>query len=255
MKKLLYILLLVTVHIAAQDKVSLPSDEVYAKGNALYQKGDYTGAVQSYDIILANGEESAELYFNLGNAYYKQNKIAPAIYNYEKALILDPDNADVQNNLEFTRQKLVDKIIPLPKPGLSGLIQNLAGGYHYDSWAWGSVIFAFLCLITFAGYYLLKKEKYKRIFFAGLCLSVLLFVISMGSAAFLYAAESEDNPAIVFSAAAPVKTDPDNEAEDSFVLHEGTKVQVEDLGVEWSKIRLADNREGWIESAAIRMLK
>lgn len=239
----------------AQDKVALPAGEVYAKGNAFYQNGKYDEAVLSYETILTNGEQSAELYYNLGNAYYKQNKVAPAIYNYEKALQLDPDNADIKNNLEFAEQKRVDKITPLPKPGLSGLVETWAGGYHYDSWAWAAVAFAFISFITFAGYYLLKKEKQKRIFFAGLCLSVLLFIVSIASAAFLYSAASDDNPAIVFSKSAAVKTDPDAEAEDAFMLHEGTKVQVDDLGNDWAKIRLEDNRQGWIEAGAIKMLR
>lgn len=239
----------------AQDKVSLPSGEIFAKADKLYQSGNFKEAALSYEIILANNEESAELYYNLGNAYYKQNKIAPAIYNYEKALQLDPNNADVQNNLEFAEQKRIDKITPLPKPGLGGLVQNWAGGYHYDSWAWGAVVFAFLSLLTFAGYYLLKKEKHKRIFFAGLCLSVLLFILSVASAAFLYSAAEDDNPAIVFAATTAVKTDPDKQAADAFILHEGTKVQVEDLGGDWAKIRLEDNREGWIDTGAIKMLK
>ncbi|MGV3460828.1 MAG: tetratricopeptide repeat protein [Flavobacterium sp.] len=250
MKKLLYLLLLVTVSTAAQDAGNL-----YTEANKLYQSGKYNEAATLYEGILKSRHESAELYYNLGNAYYKQNKIAPAIYNYEKALILDPDNADVQNNLNFAEQKRIDKITPLPKPGLSGLVESWAGGYHYDSWAWGAVVFAFLSLITFAGYYLLKKEKHKRIFFAGLCLSVLLFVVSIASSAFLYRAASEDNPGIVFTKSLAVKTDPDNDAADAFRLHEGTKVQVEDLGGDWAKIRLQDNREGWVSSGAIRMLR
>lgn len=251
----IFLIFIVSLSAFAQDKVSLPTDEYYAKANASYKSRDYKGAALTYEIILASGEESAELYYNLGNAYYKQNKIAPAIYNYEKALQLDPNNADIKNNLEFAEQKRIDKITPLPKPGLGGLVQNWAGGYHYDSWAWGAVVFAFLSLITFGGYYLLKKEKHKRIFFAGLCLSVLLFIVSFASAAFLYSAASEDNPAIVFSTTANVKTDPDKEAEDAFILHEGTKVQVDDLGSDWGKIRLEDNREGWIDIGAIKMLK
>lgn len=257
MKNLLYLLLLITAYSSAQGQKEIVFDvnKTFLKSNELYKKGEYQAAVVGYEVILAAWEESAELYYNLGNAYYKQNKIAPAIYNYEKALQFDPDNADIKNNLAFAEQKRFDKITPLPKPGLGGLVQTWAGGYHYDSWAWGAVVFAFLALITFAGYYLLKKEKHKRIFFAGLCLSVLLFIVSMASAAFLYSAAAEDNPAIVFSTTANVKTDPDKEAEDAFIIHEGTKVQVGDMGGDWAKIRLEDNREGWINIGAIKMLK
>lgn len=257
MKTLLYILLFINSVVLAQNESLAGTDEqdVFEKANKQYEAGKYKEAIMAYGTILATKQESPELYYNLGNAHYKLNELAPAIYNYEKALILEPDNVDVKNNLEFAQQKLVDKITPLPKPGLSGLVENWAGGYHYNSWAWVAVAFAFLTLCTFAGYYLIKKEKYKRLFFAGLCLSMLLFIITIASAAFLYSAAMDDNPAIVFSKSVAVKTDPDAEAENAFTLHEGTKVQVEDQGMDWSKIRLADNREGWIESTALRFLK
>jgi tetratricopeptide (TPR) repeat protein len=257
MKTLLYIFLLIST-VAFAQKGTLPAtneQDVFKMANKQYADGKYKEAVMGYGIIVAAKQESPELYFNLGNAHYKLNELAPAIYNYEKALILDPDNADVKNNLEFTQQKLVDKITPLPKPGLSGLVENWAGGYHYDSWAWGAVVFAFLTLLTFAGYYLMKKEEHKRLFFAGLCLSVLLFIVSIASAAFLYTAAIDDSPAIVFSKSVAVKNDPDADAADVFTLHEGTKVQVEDQGMDWCKIRLADNREGWIESTALRFCR
>lgn len=257
MKTLLHILLLISSVSFTQVR-EIPSTnerDVFEMANKQYAAGKYKEAIMGYGIIIAAKKESPELYYNLGNAHYKLNELAPAIYNYEKALILDPDNADVKNNLEFAQQRLVDKITPLPKPGLSGLVESWSGRYHYDSWAWAAIVFAFLSLIGFAGYYLLKKEKHKRLFFAGLCLSVVLFIISTTSAAFLYTAAMDDSPAIVFSKSVAVKTDPDTQSEDAFTLHEGTKVQVEDQGMDWCKIRLADNRQGWIESTALRFLK
>ena len=125
----------------------------FEKGNQLYQKENYTEAINQYESILETGNHSAELYYNLGNCYYKLHKVAPAVYNYEKALQLNPNDEEIKTNLDYARKMTIDDIKIVPKVGFSKLLQDFTSSYYYDTWAWIAVVLAFLFLVFFAGYY------------------------------------------------------------------------------------------------------
>ncbi len=247
MKNIAYILLFLTQLSFAQS--------AFDKGNELYRKGQYDAAAKEYETILKGKKESAEVYFNLGNAYYKLGRIAPAIYNFEKALLLDPNNKDVKTNLGFAQRMAIDDIKAAPKTGISKILYNRAGAYHYDTWAWVAVAMASGTLLLFIGYYISGTTLLKRIFFVGMCFSVLLMCVSIGFGFFVKSEASKDRPAIVFSEVTAVKAEPDNSSADAFILHEGTKVNVIDSLENWKKIELADDTTGWIEKDAIKELK
>ena len=139
MKKLLLLLIFVTQAFWAQN--------AFEQGNKFYGKENYEAAITSYESVVNSGNQSAELYFNLGNCYYKLHKVAPAIYNYEKALLLSPNDTEIKNNLEFARKMAVDDIKVIPRVGFSKLIQDFTAKYYYDTWAWIAVAFAFLFLL------------------------------------------------------------------------------------------------------------
>ena len=131
MKKLLIVFLLTTQFFFAQSS--------FEKGNDLYQKGKYEQAISAYQSVLASKNHSSELYFNLGNCYYKLNKVAPAIYNYEKALVLNPDDAEITNNLKFAQKLQIDEIKVIPQVGFSKMVHDFTSIFHYNTWAWISV--------------------------------------------------------------------------------------------------------------------
>lgn len=247
MKNLAYILLFFTQLMAAQS--------AFDKGNEQYREGNYQAAVQSYESILKEGKESAEVYFNLGNAYYKLNEVAPAIYNYEKALLLKPNDKDVKINLGYAHKMVIDDIKEVPKVGFTKLFYGVVGTYHYDTWAWIAVAFAFGVLLFFVGYYFVVSTVLKRMFFAGIFVSLLIIVISIISAVFVKTQESKMRPAIVFSEVASVKSEPLINAPDAFILHEGSKVNVVEVLGKWKKIELADETTGWISDTDIKELK
>ncbi len=247
MKKLAYILFFFTQLMAAQS--------AFDKGNEQYRKGQYQEAVQSYESILNEGKESAEVYFNLGNAYYKLNEVAPAIYNYEKALLLKPNDKDIQVNLGFAQKMVIDDIQAVPKVGFSKFFYGLVSTYHYDTWAWIAVGFAFVVLLFFTGYYFAGTTLLKRLFFAGMFAALLIIVISVMSAFFVKSQAGKMRPAIIFSEVVSVKSEPLNNAPDAFILHEGTKVNVTEELDSWKKIELADETVGWIKASDIKELK
>jgi tetratricopeptide (TPR) repeat protein len=247
MKNIFYILIFTTQIFFAQNG--------FEKGNELYQKGKYDLAVKAYESVLAENKQSAELYFNLGNSYYKLNEIAPAIYNYEKALVLDPNNKEAINNIRFAQKRTIDEIKVIPKVGFAKLIRDFTGNYAYDTWAWITIGFATLFLLFFVGYYFSQRGTVKRIFFFGMFVIILLILISISSAIFEKSHFENERPAIVFAESAEVKSEPQKASTAIFVLHEGTKVFVEETLEGWKKIQLTDGTEGWIDSAAIKEVK
>ena len=191
MKKYLYLFLLIF-------QVSL-AQTAFEKGNQFYQKENYKAAISSYESIINAGKQSAELYFNLGNSYYKLHKVAPAIYNFEKALLLNPNDKDIQTNLDFARKMAIDDIKVMPKVGFNKLIQDVTANYHYDTWAWISVVFAFVFLLFFVGYYFSQTTLLKRIFFTGMFVVLLGISLSVASGIYEKNHYKNEKPAIVFT--------------------------------------------------------
>ncbi|MGQ7945782.1 tetratricopeptide repeat protein [Flavobacterium sp. WC2509] len=247
MKNVFYILLLISQVFFAQTG--------FEKGSDLYKNGKYDLAVKEYESVLATNKESAELYFNLGNCYYKLQKTAPSIYNYEKALVLDPNNQEALNNIKFAQKRTIDEIKVIPKVGFGKLLRDFTGIYPFDTWACIAIGFAVLFLIFFIGYYFSETGVIKRLFFVGMFI-VLLFVLMSVLAAFFEKSHFDnERPAIVFAESADVRSEPQNASSSIFILHEGTKVYVEETLDNWKKIQLTDGTEGWIDSKAIKEVK
>ncbi len=246
MKKFILILILIFQLSSAQT--------AFEKGNQLYQKENYTEAINSYESILASGEHSADLYFNIGNCYYKLHKVAPAVYNYEKALQLNPNDDEIKTNLDFARKMTIDDIKVVPKVGFSKLIEDFTSSYHYDTWAWITVVFAFLLLVFFAGYYLSGTAFKKRIFFSGMFFIFLGIVLSVSSGIYEKNRIASEKPAIIFAETASIKGEPKANGPETILLHEGTKVYVLESIANWKKIQLTDESTGWINEDAIKEL-
>jgi hypothetical protein len=247
MKHLVYIVIFITSFGFAQSG--------FEKGNVLYQKGQYEQAIQAYESVLDSHQQSAELYFNLGNCYYKLHQVAPSIYNYEKALVLAPDDVDITNNLKFAHKLTIDEVKEVPKVGFAKMLRDFTGMYHFNTWAWISVVFGFLFLGFFIGYYFSPTTLYKRIFFFGMFLWLIFLFLSIGAGIFEKNHFVNERPAIVFAEVVEVKSEPQKASPATFILHEGTKVFVEETLGKWKKIELTDGTEGWIENEAIREVK
>jgi tetratricopeptide (TPR) repeat protein len=254
MKKIVLLFLIVSGVLKAESPVPTEVSS-FEQGNQYYQKENYKAAATSYESIIASGQESAEVYFNLGNAYYKLHQVAPAIYNYEKALLLNPNDEEIKTNLDFARKMTIDDIKVIPKVGFQKLISDFTSSYYYDTWAWIAVVFAFLFLAFFAGYYFSQQTTVKRIFFFGMFLWILGIGLAAGSGFYEKSRMENEKPAIVFAESTALKNEPKVNSPDATVLHEGTKVFVLESIANWKKVELTDETTGWIEESALKEIK
>lgn len=231
------------------------NDTVFNEANTLYNNGKYAEAIDKYESILDTNQHSAELYFNLGNANYKLNNIAPSIYYYEKALLLEPNDKDIQNNLAFAQNMTIDAIEVVPKVGFSRIINNIVNTFNTDTWARIAVGGVLLFVVIFLAYHFSYTSSKKRIAFVTSIISLFIGCFSVAMAFQKDSLNKKDNPGIVFSQETRVKADPNSTSEEVFRLHEGTKVQVVETYENWKKIKLSDNSTGWIPSKDIKLLK
>jgi len=237
-----------------QLSVAQNQDEVFTSANALYQKGSYQEALNSYKSLIGQDAVSSELYHNIANCYYKLNQVAPAIYNYEKALLLNPSNEDAKNNLIFAKRLTIDRIEELPETFLQRLNKTFLQQLHYDTWAILAIVFAFIKVALFLLFYFSYSSGFKRLFFVSSILSTILLLTTLSFAYHQYNKAENTVLAIIFVDEVPVKSEPTFDADEAFVLHEGTKVLVLDEVGNWKKIKLADGKIGWLKRENIQFL-
>lgn len=250
MKSILYILtFLLSVITSAQN------ESLFEEGNTLYSNGKYYEAIEKYEAIINSGYQSAEVYFNLGNAHYKLNRIAPSIYYYEKALLLAPGDKEILNNLSFAQNMTIDAIETVPEIGISRFLRKAINAFSFDTWAYLSVSFMILFIILFLAYYFTSNTGKKRFTFVTSIISIFLMLLFLTFAFKKQSIDRKDNPAIVFAQEALVRTDPNLSGEEAFRLHEGTKIQVIDTINNWAEILLVDGKTGWIITENIKLLK
>ena len=229
-------------------------DATKAEGDSAYIKDDYTTAIQIYESLLKNGE-SADVYYNLGNSYYKIGEIAKAVLNYERALLMKPGNSDIRANLEVARAKTIDKVEPVPEVFFVSWIKSLTNSMSVDAWAtWGIVSFI-LFIITLYFFIFSKQIMLKKVgFIAGI---VFLIVMICSN---LFASEQKErlvnrNEAIVMNPSVTVRSTPSESGTSLFILHEGRKVSIKDNSMkEWKEIRLEDGKVGWVPASAIEVI-
>lgn len=250
MKHYLYILsFLFTLGGVAQNQ------DLFEEANTYYNDGKYAEAIDNYQAIIQNGQHSADLYFNLANANYKLNNIAPSIYYYEKALQLAPYDSDIKNNMAFAQNMTIDAIDVIPEAGLKKILNTTTNKMPFDSWAIVSVCLVFSFVVLFLIYYFSYSTFRKRLTFIGSLTALTLVCVSLAFAFHKYNLDKKDNPAIVYVQESKVKSTPNPKSEEAFRLHEGTKVQVVETYNNWQKIKLTDGKTGWVTAEDIKMLK
>ncbi len=227
----------------------------FDKATEAYNDGEYQKAIDLYLDILESGKHSAELYFNLGNCYYKLDEIGPSIYFYEKALLLKPQDAEILDNLRFAENMRLDAIEEMPKTAMAKLHDTVVLAWSFDQWAIIAIVMLSLFVTGYITYYLLYSATKKRIAFISGTLALFLAVFALAMAYLAFQDFTTKNPAIIFEREVAVTSEPNQRSEKVFVLHEGTKVNVMDTLENWHKIKIADGQTGWIPSESLRLVK
>ncbi|MDN5552999.1 MULTISPECIES: tetratricopeptide repeat protein [Prevotella] len=214
--------------------------------DAEYKKANYQQAIKDYEELLKHGV-SPELYYNLGNAYYKVDNITRALLNYERASMLDPGNKDIRFNLQFVRNKTIDKAADDDEMFFVTWYKSVVNFESVDGWAKISVVSIIMALLLLLVYLFCEKVSLRKVGFFGSLTFIGCFILSI-----LFAYQQKyffENRcgAIVTSPVVNVKKTPSAGSADEFIIHEGTKVYITDRGMKgWTGIRLPDGREGWI---------
>ena len=229
------------------------SAKAVTKNNAdtEYQKGNYQQAIRDYEEILKNGE-SAEIYFNLGNAYYRTDNITKAVLNYERARLLSPGDDDINFNLQFARSKTIDKITPESEMFFVTWYKSLVNFTSVDNWAKTGILCIVMALLLVLLYLFGPQLMLRKIgFFGGLAFFVIFLLSNLFAFQQKQALDNRTG-AIIMAPSVNIKKTPAKNSTDQFVLHEGTRVDIIDKGMtDWRCIRVGDGREGWIETKAI----
>lgn len=224
------------------------------KANDLYVATSYAQAIEVYEEISKQGYESATLYYNLGNAYYRINKIAPAILNYERALRLDPSNLDIQHNLKLAKAKTVDKIVPQEKNIVEIWYNSIVFATHTNVWAYMSIIFFIVALCLVLMYMFLRVSWIRKITFFS---SIIFFTFAICFFIFSYQQKKmveNQKEAIIFVPSSYVKSSPDQLGSDLFLLHEGTKIIIKHQLGSWVQITTEDGNKGWLPVSTIQKI-
>ena len=246
-----FIIVLCASGVCQAQLTSVSYDNWFEDGNSAYSEGNYEQALTFYNSIVENGMESASLYYNMGNAYYKMKEYPYSILYYEKALKLDPSNEDIKTNLEIANMAIVDKITPIPQSFIARWWDGVGSAFSADGWAWLSiVVFALLLVCLFVFLMARRVGLRKTGFFVGL-LAVLCLVVSLSFAIERQKDVKYQDEAIIMLPTAMVKSSPSENSVDLFVLHEGSKVRIMDGANGWSKIKIADGSVGWLQSDAM----
>lgn len=225
-----------------------------AEGDSAYIKNDFASAIQIYESLLQQGEAS-EIYYNLGNCYYKTDDIARAILNYERALLLSPGNADIRANLEIARSKAIDKVTPVPEIFFITWIKSLVNSQSSDAWARTGIVSFLLLLVSLAIFFFTQHIKWKKIGFSAAILFLIVTVLSNLFASQQKSYLTNRNDAIILSPSVTVRSTPSESGTSLFVLHEGRKVEIKDNSMrEWKEIRLEDGKVGWVPSSSIEVI-
>jgi len=234
---------------------ALSPDALVVDANKAYTASDFKKAVLLYEQVINEQKlESSALYYNLGNSYFKLTDFPNAILNYNRALRLNPDDADIQNNLNLANAKIQDRIEPIPELFYFRWAKQLRNALSIDTWAICFLVFLFLSAFGWVFYIIGATVGTKKTgFYVGfLFLFFSLFTLALAWSAKHYKATVKE--AIVFSGSVSVKSSPAESGTSLFVVHAGTFVSITDQVGDWVKVKIPDGNEGWILATDLEVI-
>ena len=229
-------------------------NELLEEANKLYSAQEFSRAAEMYNQILASGKESAEVYFNLGNACFKTGDFVQAILNYERAKLLAPQNEDISFNLKIANQYVVDNLDQLPKPFFTRWWSTLANKASAGGWAKISTISFILFLLLLGSFFFSRSMRLRKLAFYTAMIAAITLVLSFSLAFHQHALIKNRTAAIVKCPRVTVKSAPAATGTDLFLIHEGLKVRITDSLDKWKEVELSDGNKGWMmDSCLVRI--
>jgi tetratricopeptide (TPR) repeat protein len=252
--RLLVLLGIILLNFSSEKCLANEPASAYQKANNLYQKNSFDSAAKIYEKIISDEYFSTEVYFNLANCYYKTNKTAKAILNYERALKLKPNDEDILFNIKVAQLKMVDKIETVPEIFYVRWTKNFAAIFSVDGWGKAITICVWLMFLFASVYAVSQNPTLKK---ASL-LFTFIFLLFTSFAWFLAKQNFEstkiNKSAIIMSESVYVKSSPGENNTDLFLLHEGTKASILDEFENWQKIKISNGSVGWVKKNDLEVI-
>jgi tetratricopeptide (TPR) repeat protein len=248
-------ILILLVLFSAIQLVATPAQDNVIKATEAYKKNDFAQAILLYQQVIEESKVHApEVYYNLGNAYFKVTDYPNAILNYERAAKLSPSDQDILFNLNLANQKIEDHIEAVPEMFYIRWFNGIRNLGNQDGWAVLFLLFlasAFAMLMLF--FQANSSDKKRLGFYSSIGLFVCsIFVLTLAFS--MHLKQTNHNEAIIFSGSVSVKSSPVEAGTGLFVVHAGTKVKITDQLGDWLRIRIADGNEGWILSSDLERI-
>ena len=232
---------------------------LFADANAQYAEGNYAEAAATYEQILVSSSASedpysmAEVYYNLGNSYFKQGELAQSILAYERALRLKPSMKDAKHNLQFAQSRIIDNIEDTQSFFLSNWLKALRNSLSQESW---TVLSIALFILTLVGFFLFAFSQtiwLRKTAFYTSVLALLISIVACVNAGSLHQRDFLRAEAIITQGIVNAKSSPDRSGNDLFTLHEGTKVEITDVIGDWCCVSVGENI-GWMPLACLERI-
>ena len=254
MKKIQHILALFLLTLSTTFCYGNEVAAIMNRADSAYQQEIYTDAIALYEQVVANGNEGATLFYNLGNAYYKIGENAKALLWYERALKLDPSDEDIQHNIAFVNRKIIDKIDAVPETLFAQWWQKVTNLMNERQWAVLSIIGSFLLFLSIGAYLFARSGGVRTTGFVTFWIAIIVIVFSVIFSAKQKEKATQHTEAIVMDLVVDAKNAPNAAGKNLFVIHEGLKVQITNEMNGWVEIRLPNGEKGWIAQNSIEKI-
>lgn len=223
----------------------------FQEANKFYQSEDYKNAINLYNNLLEENIKSADLHFNLGNAYFRNDQIGLAILHYNKSLKIDPNNEDAKFNLEIAKLKTIDKFDQIPTFFLYDIEKSISSLFNEKAWTILNIILVFVLLTLIIGFRINKRKSTKKVILLSLIVNLFFIIFSSYFGYKQYKYESNLTNGVIISQSSYVKSSPDENSQDLLILHEGTSFEVLDKVNNWIEVKLTDGNKGWVKLSEI----
>ena len=229
-------------------------DSVFKKSNELYNSNMFQDALDGYVSLLEQDISNKVLYYNIGNCYYKLDKLGYARVSYEKAKLYDPSDKDILHNLQVVESKLIDEIIAIPEFFIINIVKEISSIFSASQWGYVFLFALYLNVLLVVLFLFSFSLEMKVNILRSLFLAVIFFLIT---SFFLFYSNSNDKymDGVLVDDNTYVKTAPSLSSSDYFIIHEGLKFQIIDTVDDWSRILLNDGKDGWIKNSTFQKIE